>query len=74
MKSRFGQYLQCENNDLEVSDVENSNEKLIKNDLEASLKIKRIFNRFGPLKLMRSCNGTGQIRVANACGQNCLTV
>ena len=50
MKSRFLQYLPCDNNDFEVPNVENSNQKAINNDLERSLKIKRFATLFEPDK------------------------
>ena len=51
MKSRFVQYLPCENYDFEVANVEHSNQKAIKNDLEIRLNIKRNFMHFEPQKL-----------------------
>ena len=46
MKSRFLQYLQCENDDSEVPHVGNSNQIAIKNDLEINLKMTRAFMYF----------------------------
>ena len=49
MKSRFLQYLPCENNDSEVACVGNS-----KNDLEINLKIKKNFMHSEPQKLIET--------------------